>query len=411
MQKLKIKINRESINGLVLLLMGIFIQISPTMPKSVICMYLAICIGLEILANNILKMKIKNGIRWYGLFFIYSMFSLLYTVNTINPEYAVIRMIMCLIITVLITQVLNEKNFEKVITGIIVGGILGILLVLIKQYSLIGIKRLGNGIYGSYAEFGNVSMITLSCLIWKWKKSKYKSKVIIISMIIPIIAIFLSGARKAIITPILFFLLIEILDKRKNFVKKTYFVLIMSMVVIVLVYASLTNEILYKTIGYRIDSGISAILGREEEDASLTERGKFKEIAKEMILEKPILGWGLHSFAYVNYTKTGLLLYSHDTFLEILSCLGIIGFVLYFRIYYKILRKMKKMLNSKNTLGLFFISYTIVILFMEPYSMSYISLSSVVILASAAGFKGDEQLENEEYTQDSMLSNIKNYTK
>ena len=90
---------------------------------------------------------------------------------------------------------------------------------------------------------------------------------------------------------------------------------------------------------------------------------------------------------------------------------GIIGFVLYFRIYYKILRKMKKMLNSKNTLGLFFISYTIVILFMEPYSMSYISLSSVVILASAAGFKGDEQLENEEYTQDSMLSNIKNYTK
>ena len=71
---------------------------------------------------------------------------------------------------------------------------------------------------------------------------------------------------------------------------------------------------------------------------------------------------------------------------------GIIGFVLYFRIYYKILRKMKKMLNSKNTLGLFFISYTIVILFMEPYSMSYISLSSVVILASAAGFKGDEEV-------------------
>lgn len=411
MQILKFKINRDSINGLVLLLMGIFIQISPIVPKFIICIYLGICIGLEILANNILKMKINNGILWYGLFFIYSMFSLLYTINTINPEYAVIRMTMCLITTALITQVLNGENFEKVITGIILGGLFGILLVLIKQYSLIGIKRLGNGIYGSYAEFGNVSMITLSCLIWKWKKSKYKSKVIMISMIIPIIAIFLSGARKAMITPILFFLLIEILDRKRKFVKKTYFVMIMSIVVILLVYASLTNEVLYKTIGYRIDSGISTILGKDEDDASLTERGIFKNIAKEMILEKPILGWGLHSFAYVNYTKTGLLLYSHDTFLEILSCLGIIGFVLYFRIYYKIIRKMNKMLNSKNRLGLFLISYTIVILLMEPYSMSYISLSSVVILASAAGFKGDEQLKNEEYTQEDMLSNIKNYTK
>lgn len=395
MQILKKQIKKSSINEIVLVMLGIFIQISPILSQKFICIYLGICMFLIILSNGILKIKFKNAIKWYGVFFIYAIISLIYTVNTINPEYAIVRMSMCFVVTILITQIMNYNNFEKVITGIIIGGIFGILLVIFKQYSLIGTRRLGSGIYGSYAEFGNVSMITLSCLIWKWKNSKYKNRILMIIMIIPIIAIFLSGARKAMITPILFFILIEVLDRKKTFMKKTYFILLISMVSVLLVYFSLTNELLYKTIGYRIDSGISSVLGKEEDDASLDERKQFKDIAKKMVIERPIFGWGVHSFAYINYTTTGLLLYSHDTILEVLSCFGIVGFVLYFKIYYKIFRNLNKLLDSKNELGLFFIAYTLVILVMEPYSMSYLSVSSIVILTSAADFKGDEILENE----------------
>ena len=85
-----------------------------------------------------------------------------------------------------------------------------------------------------------------------------------------------------------------------------------------------------------------------------------------------------------------------DKVLHFLACYGIIGFILYFRIYFQIFRRYKNFLkiDKNSSIGLFLISISVIIFVMEPFSMSYLSLSNVILLACAAQF-GIEVKKNE----------------
>ncbi len=391
-----IKLTKDKVINTILILIGMFCQISPLMSRTTIFICIGLCGFLLLLINkNITKMKVGMGIKWYGVFFIYALFSLAYTINTINPDYAVIRMATCLILAVYATQIVNyEKNFDKILEGFIIGGFVGIAIVFANQYNLIGIKRLGGDLYGSYVQFGNVIIITLYSIIWKICQkdmSKRKKTEYILLMIIGFFAAMLSGTRKALFLPIVFYMIMQLINPTKSFGKKTTFLLVMGVVCIFGIYFTINNEFLYSIIGNRIDTLISSITGGTMQDGSYAERMMFKELAKQMIKEKPIFGYGLHGFAYMNYIKNGILVYAHDTFLEILSCLGIIGFILYFRVYFIIIKNAKYMYKEikKNRIALFFIVYSLITFLMEPYTMSYISQATVLLLACISQYAID----------------------
>lgn len=396
------KLTKNKLYNYIMFFVGMFCHLSQLLPKIVVLFVLGIfgALLMSICKNlKFYKIKIGKGISWYGVFTIYVLFSLLYTVNKINPDYVILRMSTCLIIAIFVTQIVEFKdNFIYFIRGMAFGGIIGIVYVIIAQMDYIGVKRLGEGIYGSYAEFGNICMMTAISLIWILKENRKKNKfIIVLALLVSVLGIILSGARKAIITPIMFFILVELLDKRKKVSNKFIFFSIFTCCAIGFIYATLNIRFLYNAIGYRIDSGISSVLGNEKTDGSLDERKLYKDIAKDMIKEKPITGWGIHGFAYINYLNTGNLVYSHDTFYEILACYGIIGFILYFRIYFQIFMRYKNFLKTdeNNSIGLFLISMSVIILVMEPFSISYLSLANVVLLACSAQY-GIEVKRNEE---------------
>lgn len=386
-------IKKENLKNLLLFLVGLFCQLNPMLSRGMMIVYLGFCTLLFILSINIKKIRISKGLLWYGLFVLYCMVSLTYTINNINPDYVYMRILTYLYLVFLVSPFLNEKkNIESIIKGFIIGGLFGITIVLIKQYNLIGVKRLGANIYGSYAEFGNTCMLTMSCFIWI-KNRMFKSKIIKIFLFIFIAAgIILSGARKAILVPILMFLFLKILDRRSKMEKKVFSLTIISILVLIITYASLNNQTLYKAIGYRIESGISSVLGKDEEDASLNERERFKILAKKMIMEKPIQGWGIHAFAYRNQSINGRFVYSHDNYLEILSCYGILGFIIYSFSFIYILSNFKRYI--KNDIGLFLLSYVLIILIMDLYSISFLNGYYILIICSAIEFIGSSIMED-----------------
>lgn len=380
------KIKKQHIISLLLLLVGVFCQTQPLMSRGVSLIYTAICIFLFIITIDIKRLKVGIGFFWYLAFTLFCMFSLTYTINKINPDFVYRRIIVYLLLLFLVTPFFEEKNnIKTTVKGFIIGGIIGISIVLFNQYNLIGITRLGPGIYGSAAEFGNTCMLTLASFIWL-RKHFIKNKILrLLTFIFIIIGTILSGARKAILVPLLMMIFLQLLDRRKKMTKKVIMLLLMAVVSISIVYASLNNEYLYKYVGYRIESGISSVLGKDSEDASLQERGSFKVLAIDMFKEKPIYGWGMHSFAIKNYyyhNSTIYLLYSHDGFLEILSCYGIIGFLLFYWIFVYILCNYKKMLY--DDIGVFLFSYTIIILLMEPYSICFLNSYYILLIGAAA---------------------------
>ncbi len=375
-------IKRNGIKKLLLFLIGVFCQTSSMMSRGMMIIYLGFCTLLFLLSINTKSLKIGKGLIWYSLFVLYCMFSLTYTINTVDPDFVYIRILTYLYLVFLVAPFFDEKeNIKLVIIGFFIGGLIGILNVLISQYNLIGEKRLGDGIYGSYAEFGNVCMLTLSCFIWL-KDKLFKNKIFkIIVFLFCCVAIILSGARKAILVPILMYLFLKILDRRSKISNKIMVLTIATSFVLVFLYVSLNNQALYDAIGYRIESGISSVLGNDEQDASLEERGSFKKLALSMFKEKPITGWGMHSFAYKSYQRGGPNVFSHDNFLELLCCYGIIGFLIYYISFVIIIANCRLFL--RDDLGLFLFSYILIILIMDPYSISFLT-SPYIILISAS---------------------------
>ena len=385
---------KEKIKKLLLFLIGVFCQTSPMMSRGVMVVYLGFCSLLFLMSINIKKIKVGKGLIWYGLFVLYCMISMAYTINTINPDYVYIRILTYLYLVFLASPFLDEKkNIEQIIKGFLVGGLIGIGVVLIKQHNFIGKRRLGSGVFGSFAEFGAVCSLTMMSFFYLSKEYSQKKVIKVLLFMFIAFGLLLSGARKALLISIMLPILIQLIDRSRKLSKKLIVLLIISLVSLSVIYVSLNNKYLYKFIGYRIESGITAVIGDENEDASLHERGLFKDLAKDMFLLKPIQGWGIHSFAYENYVKNRLLVYSHDGFLEILSCYGIIGFVLFYWPFVYVFINHKLLIF--DNIGVYLVAFIIIVLFMEPYSICFFNSSYILMICSTLNIISERRKRSE----------------
>lgn len=149
-----------------------------------------------------------------------------------------------------------------------------------------------------------------------------------------VILTFLTGSRGSIVQLLILFVLIVIIDKNffKMITKLIIFVLASAVVLLIL----RNVPILYENIWLRFGDMFSTITGEEIEDASTQGREFYKEIAWNMFLERPILGWGLDGFTcylrdypiYKGYYIEAV--YSHCNFSELMANLGIVGLLVWY---------------------------------------------------------------------------------
>lgn len=149
-----------------------------------------------------------------------------------------------------------------------------------------------------------------------------------------VILTFLTGSRGSIVQLLILFVLIVIIDKNffKMITKLIIFVLASTVVLLIL----RNVPILYENIWLRFGDMFSTIAGEEIEDASTQGRQFYKEIAWNMFLERPILGWGLDGFTcylrdypvYKGYYIEAV--YSHCNFSELMANLGIAGLLVWY---------------------------------------------------------------------------------
>lgn len=144
----------------------------------------------------------------------------------------------------------------------------------------------------------------------------------------------LTGSRGSLIQLLLLFILIVIIDKNLFKMLTKGIVFIVSITLILLIIRNV--PILYENIWLRFGDLFSTISGQEVADASTQGREYYKEIAWNMFLERPILGWGLDGFKvylinhpiynghYIN------AVYSHCNFSELMADLGILGLLIWY---------------------------------------------------------------------------------
>lgn len=188
---------------------------------------------------------------------------------------------------------------------------------------------------GIVSSIGALSSVYLSI--------RKKRKIYYLAMIVYYYVVLMSGSKLAIFAsvsmPILFCYFI---NKRPS--KRLKLVLIAILGIAIAYVIIMNNDKLYNSIGYRIEGLYRMVFYGEEGDDTLRLIMIVKGV--DLFKQNPILGVGFDCYRVLNgWTDT----WSHCNYIEVLSCLGLVGIVLYYLRFFMCYCSINK--RNKNKTG------------------------------------------------------------
>lgn len=304
---------------------------------------------------------------WYGIFIIVCVSSVLWAKYPDSVMEMISRMVQNLALSYLIILNVETKIDFRRVQNIF---ILSVVYMAFKILFSVPASQLFSRHLGNYDITGhNVNFtafyfaITLMILFHRFYTEKRLSMIALFLFLT--FMLLLTSSRKAVLMLILGIFLMIFFDRTR---KHRFLKLFVAVVVLaVFIYIIFTNDNLYRAIGWKFDSMLN-FLENKTGDNSLYERKFFREYALELFYRNPVLGVGLNNFSkYLGNVFTRST-YSHNNWLEMLSCLGILGFAAYYWFYGYLIVK----LQSQQKKGVGYVSLFLVIMlciFFSEYAM------------------------------------------
>ena len=281
--------------------------------------------------------------------------------------------IMCFFIVNYINN--DIDNIRKMIKYIAISGLILSLYFFILSYKEILTTDFSQGHTRFGREIGNENVIGLLCsisisiYIYSFMRSK---KIINLIPIISMLSmILLTGSRKNILLLIISATILLYLENKKSLKGLLKIGIFSAILIIIVLYLIFNVEVFYNVIGVRIEQFIEVLLFGGE-------------LSKSDELRSYMMKFGIDGYAVLLNNDIGIKLYSHNNFVELLVTGGIIGFIVYYGVYLKLLASLlKNKLNYSKPLfsilfGIFIISYTQVILKIKIFYI-LLSIASVLI--------------------------------
>lgn len=317
-------------------------------------------------------------IKWYGLFILFICVSSLWSPNSMyssnnSTETTVFvfkRILNVFVITLIYNQLKPTVNdFYVTLKGVFIGTLIGCIIGLLVEKNAIGITRIGGMSYGAGTAFGNVADFGIGLsLLFMYKESKIWSYAPLLMFFFFVIII--SGSRQPLVCAVIYVSVIKLFRERKNILSYISFFIFSLVVVTVVFYLVMNVDFFYDMLGYRFESILN------HDDASDTERMIMRSYAMELFFENPIAGVGVHGFATLFGQWYGWRVWSHCGYTEILSCYGIIGFILYYRFYLQGLFNKIFGLNNR-LLSAFFLAILLNITFTDLFHPVFLDVRSM----------------------------------
>ena len=212
-----------------------------------------------------------------------------------------------------------------------------------------------------------------------------KKKIYLVPILLDMVVIYLGGSRKSLLMPIVGIILIYILEvDKKHLLRIVKIVGFVIAIAIVSFLVMRNNEDLVR----RMSDLAEGLLTGDSDDGSYNVRMFLLQKARYMFSQKPFFGWGVNSFGYYFYGSiynldlTGR--YAHNNFWELLSCLGIVGFGLYYSKYVYIIVQAFKVRKQSVYINLCITIFAVMAIF-EYGIVSYnINPLQIILVLSAA---------------------------
>lgn len=315
------------------------------LPSSIGSISLYLFLGYSVL-YIILRKKLKlcSIVGWMAAFMGYSLITMFY-----SPEKNIFggtfyTLIVNIVLVLLLSQYTITLKVVERIGWTYAFSAATLVFFLIVTGNIIDASvsgRLGTELLGNANILATMLMTAAIYTIWLLTYSnltKLHRNVLILFLIAEYFGMFLSGGRKYIVVPMVFFYILLLFKQdargQKHIVKYTIMIIVLLLFVWILV---MNVPIFYNIIGVRIEEFFDLLSGNQNnQDYSSQIRLEMIQAGLAQWLESPIWGYGFDSFKYFNRTLTGHFYYSHNNFVELLYNLGIIGFVIYYWFFWKL---------------------------------------------------------------------------
>lgn len=300
----------------------------------------------------IINVKKYNFFWWYLTFIAVSIIAMVY-----SPDGSFLNNSSYLLYTttlILFCFCTLIDSFEKIIIVMRSYEWGSALLFFILYYTnnLFTDERIGGSFTGNsntFALFMMVAFFFTSWLFLYYEKNKYKRIITGMIMIMDLITVLLSGARKSVIACMIYIVILFLYKQDKK--GRRHFIRNIILIALVLFYVwklMLNNPYLYNVVGNRMESLINQLLGNQVliKGSSSYLREEYRHAAILGWMKSPIWGHGYDSFHFYNAIVNGHNVYSHNNYTELLYNLGVIGFAVY---YFEYLRLILLGFKSKDT--------------------------------------------------------------
>ncbi len=307
--------------------------------------------------NRFVSIDIKKYfcLIWYAIFILYEY--IISEMGIMNESMWMLVKNNACIIFAMCYSIDSVTRFEKFLYDCAIGLMgFGIVAWITSPVSTYGTLNFG----GFPARQRNITAYALgmafTIFIYYFLKTRRRRE-LIYALICAVVTI-LTGSRKGLIQLMLPFIVLLICQKDlKKFGKYIILLAVLGAVVLVIL---LNNSTFMEIYGERFMAIFED--SSETTDMSVITRNVLKVIGVMAFLENPIWGYGLGaSWTLVERTGFSFVNYFHNNIIEILTCGGIVGFILYHWIIVKNL--FVSFINRKKTL-LHYVVLTIIITFL-----------------------------------------------
>lgn len=317
-----------------------------------------ISIGLFIfLATSSLLFFVDRRIKLNELM-VYSFFLTTYLVVSFiwSVDYkvnSIIKIFIFLCISILISEIYGKytKGYIVLLKDLFIGGVILVIYIFytfgfynIVNNMYIGVRVGGNGIINENT-LGIVMSETALIAIYLYSRNIMDKIIFWPSFIIISLLALGTGSRKAALILILGIIML------KYFVFSFKWILSLAIIASVIIMVQSTFDFTQLSFVSRFETLLNVFRGGHI-DGSTLERLYMTKVAYLLFLDRPILGYGFGFFGDYFLQVEGVMTYSHNNYLEILVSIGVVGLIIYYSIYMRLLNKFYKLIKDNGMLSM-----------------------------------------------------------
>lgn len=376
--------SREKITDFLMVLLYSSFTILSTDVLGIYTMIILLGIIFGIYVTSVNKIKLHWGaFHWYILMF--CIFTFLSSFWAIRSDYAIekgMTLLSILLCYTLLYAVYYNANISRLLKIVMWSGV----ILSIYSISFYGLDFLSNTLKNGNRldnSFANVNIIGLVCamsILLAYYYFRSSKKFFYLVLCIPALLLVAgSGSRKALMMVVIGIVVISFFVSNSNHRSNRFISLISSIIILVILSIIVIQSGILDGTFQRMDGFIASLTGEGEIDSSTLLRKKYRELGFMQFTTTPMLGIGMGNARILAYAASGHDCYLHCNYAELAADGGIIGLILFYWIYIKILvNEFKSFKINRYSLLIFLI--IALQLIMDWGAVSYYSKSTYFIL-------------------------------